>query len=414
VALANAHYLKLKAGYLFPEIARRVRAFTEAHPDARVIRLGIGDVTRPLVPAVVEAFHRAVEEMARPETFRGYGPEQGYDFLIETIRERVYRPLGVALEPSEIFVSDGSKCDTANILDIFALENRVAICDPVYPVYNDTNVMAGRTGPADERGYYQGLVYLPCTEENGFVPDPPPEPVGLIYLCFPNNPTGAVATREQLRRWVDYALEHEAVILFDAAYEAFITEPGIPRSIYEIPGAVRCAIEFRSFSKTAGFTGVRCAFAVVPEALEARTPDGGRVSLNRLWHRRQSTKFNGVSYPVQRAAAAVYTDEGWAQVREVIAYYMENARIIREGLAAAGIACYGGVNAPYIWLRTPEGLSSWDFFDRLLEECHVVGTPGSGFGPSGEGYFRLSAFGDRENVEEAVDRIRTRWGACGT
>ncbi len=414
MALANAHYLKLKAGYLFPEIARRVRAFTEAHPDARVIRLGIGDVTRPLVPAVVEAFHRAVEEMARPETFRGYGPEQGYDFLIETIRERVYRPLGVALEPSEIFVSDGSKCDTANILDIFALENRVAICDPVYPVYNDTNVMAGRTGPADERGYYQGLVYLPCTEENGFVPDPPPEPVGLIYLCFPNNPTGAVATREQLRRWVDYALEHEAVILFDAAYEAFITEPGIPRSIYEIPGAVRCAIEFRSFSKTAGFTGVRCAFAVVPEALEARTPDGGRVSLNRLWHRRQSTKFNGVSYPVQRAAAAVYTDEGWAQVREVIAYYMENARIIREGLAAAGIACYGGVNAPYIWLRTPEGLSSWDFFDRLLEECHVVGTPGSGFGPSGEGYFRLSAFGDRENVEEAVDRIRTRWGACGT
>ena len=410
MALANAHYLKLKAGYLFPEIARRVRAFTEAHPQARVIRLGIGDVTRPLVPAVVEAFHRAVDEMARPETFRGYGPEQGYDFLIEVIRERVYRPLGVELKASEIFVSDGSKCDTANILDIFALENRVAICDPVYPVYNDTNVMVGRTGPADERGYYQGLVYLPCTEENGFIPDLPPEPVDLIYLCFPNNPTGAVATREQLRRWVEYALEHGAVILFDAAYEAFITQPGLPRSIYEIPGAERCAIEFRSFSKTAGFTGVRCAFTVVPEALEAKTPDGGRASLNRLWHRRQSTKFNGVSYPVQRAAAAVYSDGGWAQVREVIAYYMENARIIREGLAAAGIACYGGVNAPYIWLKTPEGLSSWDFFDRLLEECHVVGTPGSGFGPSGEGYFRLSAFGDRENVEEAVDRIRTRWG----
>ncbi len=414
MAQANAHYLKLRAGYLFPEIARRVRAFTEAHPRARVIRLGIGDVTRPLVPAVVEAFHRAVDDMARPETFRGYGPEQGYDFLIETIREKVFRPLGVELQASEIFVSDGSKCDTANILDIFALENRVAICDPVYPVYNDTNVMAGRTGPADERGYYRGLVYLPCTRENGFIPEPPDEPVDLVYLCFPNNPTGAVATREQLSRWVAYALEHEAVILFDAAYEAFISEPGLPRSIYEVPGAERCAIEFRSFSKTAGFTGVRCAFTVVPEALEARTPDGGRVSLNRLWHRRQSTKFNGVSYPVQRAAAAVYSDEGWAQVREVIAYYMENARIIREGLAAAGIACYGGVNAPYIWLKTPEGLSSWDFFDRLLEECHVVGTPGSGFGPSGEGYFRLSAFGNREDVEEAVDRIRTRWGGQGT
>ncbi len=408
---ANEHYLKLQAGYLFPEIARRVGAFSEANPEARIIRLGIGDVTRPLVPAVVEAFHRGVDEMARPETFRGYGPEQGYDFLIEAVLERAYRPLGVSLDPSEVFVSDGSKCDVANILDIFALENRVAICDPVYPVYNDTNVMAGRTGPADERGYYEGIVYLPCTEENAFVPPLPPEPVDLVYLCYPNNPTGTVATRAELKRWVDWALEHGAVILFDAAYEAFITEPGIPHSIYEVEGAERCAIEFRSFSKTAGFTGVRCALTVVPRALEGATSTGETVSLNRLWHRRQSTKFNGVSYPVQRAAAAVYTDEGWAQVQEVIGYYMENARIIREGLTAAGITCYGGVNAPYIWLKTPGGMTSWEFFDKLLTECHVVGTPGSGFGPSGEGYFRLSAFGDRENVEEAVERIRTRWGS---
>ncbi len=410
MALANEHYLKLKAGYLFPEIARRVNAFAQAHPEARIIRLGIGDVTRPLVPAVVEAFHAAVDEMARPETFRGYGPEQGYPFLIDAIREKAYAPLGVDLRPSEIFISDGSKCDTANILDIFGLENRVAICDPVYPVYNDTNVMAGRTGPADERGYYEGIVYLPCTAENAFIPELPRERVDLVYLCYPNNPTGAVATREQLARWVEYALEHDAVILFDAAYEAFITEPGIPHSIYEIPGAKRCAIEFRSFSKTAGFTGVRCALTVVPEDLTARTSAGERVSLNKLWNRRQSTKFNGVSYPVQRAAAAVYSDEGWAQVSREIAYYMENARIIREGLAAAGITCYGGVNAPYIWLKTPDGLTSWEFFDRLLEECHVVGTPGSGFGPSGEGYFRLSAFGERANVEEAVGRIRERWG----
>ena len=408
---ANEHYLKLQAGYLFPEIARRVGAFSEANPEARIIRLGIGDVTRPLVPAVVEAFRRGVDEMARPETFRGYGPEQGYDFLIEAVLERAYRPLGVSLDPSEVFVSDGSKCDVANILDIFALENRVAICDPVYPVYNDTNVMAGRTGPADERGYYEGIVYLPCTEENAFVPPLPPEPVDLVYLCYPNNPTGTVATRGELKRWVDWALEHGAVILFDAAYEAFITEPGIPHSIYEIEGAERCAIEFRSFSKTAGFTGVRCALTVVPKALAGTTSTGETVSLNRLWHRRQSTKFNGVSYPVQRAAAAVYTDEGWAQVQEVIGYYMENARIIREGLTAAGITCHGGVNAPYIWLKTPGGMTSWDFFDKLLTECHVVGTPGSGFGPSGEGYFRLSAFGDRENVEEAVERIRTRWGS---
>ncbi len=408
MARVNEHYGKLKAGYLFPEIGRRVRAFAAANPAARIIRLGIGDVTRPLPPAVLAAFHDAVSELGQEKTFMGYGPEQGYDFLIRAILEKAYAPLGVSLRESEIFISDGSKCDTANILDIFALENKVAIGDPVYPVYNDTNVMAGRSGEADERGYYRGLVYLPCTEENGFLPPFPPERVDLVYLCFPNNPTGAVATKERLQRWVDYAIANDTVLLFDAAYEAFVTEPGYPRSIYEIEGAKRCAIEFRSFSKTAGFTGVRCAHTVVPEELSGRTADGTRVPLNPLWNRRQTTKFNGVSYPVQRAAAAVYTDEGWRQTKERIDYYMENARIIREGLGAAGLTVYGGVNAPYIWLKTPGGASSWDFFDRLLRECHVVGTPGSGFGPSGEGYFRLSAFGNRGNVEEAVERIRKR------
>ncbi|TYO97478.1 LL-diaminopimelate aminotransferase [Geothermobacter ehrlichii] len=410
MARINDNYLKLQAGYLFPEISRRVSEFTGANPDARVIRLGIGDVTRPLVPAVVKAFHEGVDEMARSETFHGYGPEQGYDWLAQVIIDKAYKPLGVELKTSEVFISDGSKCDSANILDIFDLSNKVAIGDPVYPVYNDTNVMVGRSGEANEQGYYEGIVYMPCTEENGFMPQFPEEKVDIIYLCFPNNPTGAVATREQLKGWVDYALANDAVLLFDAAYEAFITEPGIPHSIYEIEGAKKCAIEFRSFSKTAGFTGVRCGLTVVPEELTGTTASGERYSLNKLWNRRQCTKFNGVSYPVQKAAAAVYSDEGWAQVQEVIAYYMENARIIREGLTAAGIRCYGGVNAPYIWLKTPEGMSSWDFFDKLLAECHVVGTPGSGFGPSGEGYFRLSAFGERENVETAVSRIRDKWG----
>jgi LL-diaminopimelate aminotransferase len=410
VARANEHYLKLKAGYLFPEIGRRVKSFAQANPQAKIIRLGIGDVTLPLVPAVLEAFHAGVDDLARAETFHGYGPEQGYDFLIEALVEKAYRPLGVHLKPSEIFISDGSKCDVANILDIFDLGNVVAICDPVYPVYNDTNVMAGRTGEADEKGYYRGVVYLPCTEDNAFIPELPRNKVDIIYLCYPNNPTGAVATANQLSRWVEYALAHDAVIFFDAAYEAFITEPDVPHSIYELPGAERCAIEFRSFSKTAGFTGVRCGLTVVPETLTARAAEGREVPLNRLWHRRQTTKFNGVSYPVQRAAAAVYSDAGWRQNQEVIRYYMENARIIRDGLKAAGIVCYGGVNAPYIWLKTPLGLSSWQFFDKLLEECHVVGTPGSGFGPSGEGYFRLSAFGDRDKVEEAVARVRKTWG----
>ncbi len=406
MASINEHYLKLKAGYLFPEIGRRVRAFSEANPSARIIRLGIGDVTRPLPPAVLEAFHAAVSELGDERTFRGYGPEQGYDFLIQTVIEKAYAPLGVRLQPSEIFISDGSKCDTANILDIFGIENTVAIGDPVYPVYNDTNVMIGRSGPADERGYYQGIVYMPCTESNGFFPEFPAKRVDIVYLCSPNNPTGAVATRQQLRGWVEYALANDAVIFFDAAYEAFITEPGPPRSIFEIEGADRCAIEFRSFSKTAGFTGVRCGLTVVPEGVMARTSSGEAVPVNRLWNRRQTTKFNGVSYPVQRAAAAVYTDDGWRQTRESIDYYMGNATVIREGLRSAGLTVYGGVNAPYIWLKTPGGIASWDFFDKLLTECLVVGTPGSGFGPSGEGFFRLSAFGSRDHVEEAVDRIR--------
>ncbi|MDG5469022.1 LL-diaminopimelate aminotransferase [Deltaproteobacteria bacterium IMCC39524] len=410
MARINDSYLKLQAGYLFPEIGRRVKAFTDANTDAQVIRLGIGDVTLPLAPAVLKAFHEGVDDMAKGETFHGYGPEQGYDWLSRIIIDKAYKQLGVDLKTSEVFISDGSKCDCANILDIFDLGNKVAICDPVYPVYNDTNVMVGRTGQADDKGYYEGIHYMPCTGANNFTPSIPNEKVDVIYLCYPNNPTGAVATKADLKKWVDYALVNDAVILFDAAYEAFITEAEIPHSIYEVEGARECAIEFRSFSKTAGFTGVRCGLVVVPEELMGTTADGAKYSFNKLWNRRQTTKFNGVSYPVQKAAAAVYSDEGWAQVKETIDYYMENARIIREGLTDAGITCFGGVNAPYIWLETPEGMTSWDFFDKLLNECHVVGTPGSGFGPSGEGYFRLSAFGDRANVETAVQRIREKWG----
>ncbi|MFH1021063.1 MAG: LL-diaminopimelate aminotransferase [Pseudomonadota bacterium] len=410
MTLINENYLKLKAGYLFPEIGRRVKAFTDANPEAKVIRLGIGDVTRPLAPAVIKAFHDGVDDLARGESFHGYGPEQGYDWLSKIIIEKSYQPLGVDLMPSEVFISDGSKCDSANILDILALENKVAICDPVYPVYNDTNVMIGRSGEADDKGYYEGLVYLPCTEANNFAPTIPKEKVDIIYLCYPNNPTGMVATRAELKTWVDYANAQGSIIFFDAAYEAYITEPGIPHSIYEIEGAKNCAIEFRSFSKTAGFTGVRCGLTVVPEQLTALTVGGEKVALNKLWNRRQCTKFNGVSYPVQRAAAAVYSEEGWSQVQETISFYLSNASLILQGLKAAGIICYGGVNAPYIWLKTPGGIKSWDFFDKLLTECHVVGTPGSGFGPSGEGYFRLSAFGSKENVQEAVRRIQEKWG----
>ena len=405
MARINENYLKLKAGYLFPEIGRRVAAFQKANPDAKVIKLGIGDVTRPLVPAVGDAMRAAVDEMGSDAGFRGYGPEQGYDFLIDAIREHDYASRGVTIGRDEIFVSDGSKCDSGNIQEIFATDSVVALTDPVYPVYLDTNVMAGRTGAAGDDGRYAGIVYMPTTAENDFTPALPKEHVDLIYLCSPNNPTGAAATKEQLATWVQHAKKTGAVILFDAAYEAFISDPKIPHSIYEIEGAREVAIEFRSFSKTAGFTGTRCAFTVVPKEVTASAGNGERVALNGLWNRRHTTKFNGVSYPIQRAAAATYSPEGHRQTRDIIAFYMENARLIREGLQRAGYTVYGGVNAPYIWLRTPAGTSSWEFFDKLLGTANVVGTPGSGFGPSGEGYFRLSAFNSRANVEEAIARI---------
>lgn len=403
----NSSYLKLQAGYLFPEIGKRVKAFSDGHLDAKIIRLGIGDVVLPLPAPVREAMQRATDEMGTREGFKGYGPEQGYEFLRQAIAGH-YRSQGADVSADEVFVSDGSKCDTGNIQEIFALDSVVAVTDPVYPVYVDTNVMAGRTGPADASGRYAKLVYMPATAENGFEPALPDEHVDLIYLCSPNNPTGAVMSRASLQKWVDYARAQNVVILFDAAYEAFIMEPGLVRSIYEIPGARDVAIEFRSFSKTAGFTGIRCASTVVPRELTGCDEAGAPVSLHALWLRRQTTKFNGVSYPIQRAAEAVFTPDGAAAVRENIDYYMGNARVIREGLSGAGYRVYGGVNAPYIWLQTPDGLGSWDFFDLLLREANVVGTPGAGFGSSGEGYFRLSAFGFRENVEEAVARITAR------
>ncbi len=408
MARVNEHYLKLKSSYLFSEIARRLREFQAAHPDARIIRLGIGDVTQPLPPAVIRALHEAVDEMARAETFRGYGPDAGYEFLIALIAKHDYGARGVNIAPDEIFVSDGSKSDSGNIQEIFAADATVALTDPVYPVYMDSNVMAGRTGPADERGRYAGVVYLPCTAENHFEPPLPDRPVDMVYLCFPNNPTGAVLTKPALERWVDWARQTGAVILYDAAYEAYIRDPAVPHSIYEVEGAREVAIEFRSFSKSAGFTGTRCAFTVVPKDVTGRTAGGERVALNGLWLRRQSTKFNSVPYIIQKGAAAVYTEEGQTQVRALVDHYMENARIIRSGLAATGLTVYGGENAPYIWLRTPPGLSSWDFFDKLLNEAHVVGTPGAGFGPAGEGYFRLTAFGSRAQTEEAIARIKTR------
>ena len=404
----NDNYLKLAAGYLFPEIGRRVNEFEASHPDAELIRLGIGDVTQPLPKSVIEALHRGVEEMGVADTFRGYGPENGYLFLRELIAEHDYGRRNVTVDPDEIFISDGSKCDSGNTQEIFALDAKLAVADPVYPAYVDTNVMAGRTGAPDANGRYAGIIYMPCTAENNFLPDFPKESPDLIYLCYPNNPTGAVASRESLKGWVDYAKEHNAIILFDAAYEAFISDATIPHSIYEIDGARDVAIEFRSFSKKAGFTGTRCAFIVVPKELHGEDANGEPVQLHGLWNRRHSTKFNGVSYPIQLGAAAVYTEAGKKEVNELITYYMENARIIREGLQAAGVEIYGGLNAPYIWLKTPDGVSSWDFFDQLLSSANIVGTPGSGFGPAGEGYFRLSAFGDRANVEEAVARIKAR------
>lgn len=406
MARINDNFLKLKAGYLFPEIARRVNAFTTANPDAKVIKLGIGDVTEPLPAAIVEAMHKALDEMASRETFRGYGPEQGYAFLREAIATNDYKSRNCDVTADEIFVSDGSKCDCGNILDILGHGNTIAIADPVYPVYVDTNVMAGNTGEADESGRYAGIVYLPATAENEFTPDLPDSRVDLVYLCYPNNPTGTVASKEYLARWVEYAKANDALILFDAAYEAFITDPAIPHSIYEIDGARDVAIEFRSFSKNAGFTGTRCAFTVVPKGLKGTTASGERQELHPLWNRRQSTKFNGVSYIVQRGAEAAYSSEGQEQIRTLVDFYLENAKRLREGLSQAGIEVHGGVNAPYIWLKTPDGLSSWDFFDRLLTKAHLVGTPGSGFGASGEGYFRLSAFNSRANVEQAVERFR--------
>lgn len=406
MARLNENFLKLKAGYLFPEIGRRVSKFCAENPHAKVIRLGIGDVTEPLPPSVVEAMHKAVDEMAVRGSFRGYGPEQGYDFLRNAIAQHDYAARGCAIEADEIFVSDGSKCDTGNILDIFDLKNTVAVQDPVYPVYVDTNVMIGRTGEADADGRYAGLYYLPCTAENNFKPPVPTQRVDMVYLCYPNNPTGAVATRETLTEWVNYAREHRSLILFDAAYHAFIQDSSIPHSIYEIEGAREVAIEFRSFSKNAGFTGTRCAFTVVPKDLMASTSSGERKPLHPLWNRRHCTKFNGVPYIVQRGAEAVYSAAGQQQTNELISFYMENARLLREGLSGVGIEVFGGVNAPYIWLKTPGGAKSWEFFDRLLSTAHLVGTPGSGFGASGEGYFRLSAFNSRANVEEAVERIR--------
>ena len=398
----NENYLKLPGSYLFSEVARRIAAYTAAHPGVTITKLSIGDVTRPLVPAVIQAMHKAVDEMGTAEGFHGYGPEQGYPFLREAIARHDYAARGMDVKPEEIFVSDGAKSDCGNIGDIFGTDNTVAVCDPVYPVYVDTNAMAGRAGDyVEELGRWNKLIYMPCVEANGFSPEPPKETADLIYLCFPNNPTGATATREQLKAWVDYANANGSVILYDSAYEAFITREDVPHSIFEIEGARTCAIEFRSFSKTAGFTGNRCAYTVVPLELER-----GGARLNSLWNRRQTTKFNGVPYIVQRGAEAVYTPEGRAQILENIAYYQRNAQVIREGLTAAGLACFGGVDAPYIWLKTPDGMGSWDFFDLVLDRANVATTPGAGFGPSGEGYIRLTAFGGAEDTVQAVDRIR--------
>lgn len=406
MALINENYLKLQAGYLFPEIGRRVNEFIAANPDKKVIKMGIGDVTQPLVPSVVKAFHEGVDEMAKGESFKGYGPEQGYAFLREAIAKNAYQDKGIDISADEIFVSDGSKCDTGNIQEIFGDGNKIAVCDPSYPVYVDTTVMSGKTGACQANGYYDGIIYMPCNEENGFIPDFPNEIPDLIFLCYPNNPTGTVASKEELKKWVDYATENNAIILYDAAYEAFITEDGIPRSIYEIEGAKKVAIEFRSFSKTAGFTGTRCATTVIPNELVAFDTEGKSHSVKALWNRRQSTKFNGVSYPVQKAAAAIYTEEGKKEIAEVIAYYLENAKIMRASLAEIGYTVFGGENAPYVWVKTKNNATSWDFFDKVLNEANVVGTPGSGFGPAGEGYFRFSAFADRENVIEAMERIK--------
>ena len=404
MAQINENYLKLQAGYLFPEIGRRVREFQKEHPQADIVRMGIGDVTQPLTPSVIRAFHEGVEEMSATATFKGYGPEQGYDFLREAIAKYDYQDRGADIHADEIFVSDGSKCDTGNILEIFGQNNIIAIQDPAYPVYVDTSVMAGRTGEKLGNGYYDGLVYLPCTAENGFIPELPAKKVDIIFLCYPNNPTGTTASKDELKKWVDYAKKNKAIILYDSAYEAYISDPVIPHSIFEIEGAREVAIEFRSFSKTAGFTGTRCAYTVIPKSLVASAPDGSEKPVYPLWFRRHTTKFNGVSYPVQKAAAAIYTPEGKKEVQSTISYYMNNAKILRENLYLMGFKVFGGSNAPYVWFYSGRGISSWDLFDKLLNEAHVVGTPGSGFGPAGEGYFRFSSFATHENVVEAMNR----------
>jgi LL-diaminopimelate aminotransferase len=401
----NENYLLLKSNYIFAEINRRVDKFQEENPEAQVIKMGIGDVTRPLPKAVVDAFEKAVLEMGQADTFMGYGPEQGYSFLIDEIIEKDYKPLGIELSSDEVFISDAAKCDTANIQEIFGLNNIIAVTDPVYPVYVDSNVMAGRSGPMQDSGRYEGIVYLPCTAENNFIPELPETPVDLIYLCLPNNPTGTALTRKELAKWVNYASKNNSIILFDAAYEAYVTEDNIPRSIYEIEGAKDVAIEFRSFSKNAGFTGTRCAFAVVPKGVMAVDSEGKSHDINSLWNRRQTTKFNGVSYPVQVAAKAVYSEQGQKEINESIAYYLNNASIVRESMEKIGLKVYGGINSPYIWVKTPENMDSWEFFDLLLKDANVVATPGVGFGPSGEGYFRLTAFNTLEDTEEAMNRV---------
>ncbi len=406
MAFVNENYLKLKAGYLFPEIGRRVRAYAEANPNQKVIRLGIGDVTRPLAPSIVNAMISAATEMGTESGFHGYGPEQGYDFLIQKIIDHDYKKRGVSLGTDEVFISDGSKCDSGNIQEIFALDNKIAVVDPVYPVYVDTNVMAGRTGEANSDGRYANIVYMPALEANQFEPDFPKEKVDIIYLCYPNNPTGMVASKARLTEWVNFAREKGSIIFYDSAYEAFIQDPSIPKSIYEIPGAKEVAIEFRSFSKTAGFTGIRCAYLVIPKELTGKTKSGESISLNSLWNRRHTTKFNGVSYVTQKGAEAIFSESGQKEIGEQIMYYMTNAQLMRDGLRKAGYSVFGGENAPYIWLKTPRNLKSWDFFDELLQKVQVVGTPGSGFGPAGEGYFRLSAFGKREDVLSAIERIQ--------
>ena len=408
MALINDNFLKLKAGYLFPEIARRVKAFTEANPEAakRLIRCGIGDVTEALPEAVRYAMHEAVDEMGNRGTFKGYGPEQGYDFLRKAIAENDFQARGINVDADEIFISDGSKCDTGNILDIFGKGNKIAITDPVYPVYVDTNVMIGNTGDADENGAYAGLTYLKCGPDNGFVPAIPNERVDLVYLCYPNNPTGATATRAQLEAWVQYALKNDTIILYDAAYEAFIQDDSIPRSIFEIEGARDCAIEFRSFSKNGGFTGMRCAFVVIPKGLMGKTASGEKQAIHPLWSRRHSTKFNGASYIIQKGAEALYSAEGKSQVKALIEHYMGNAKLLVQACKDAGLAVYGGVNAPYVWVQCPAGVTSWQMFDKMLNEANVVITPGSGFGSAGEGYFRISAFNSRANVEEVCTRIK--------